>query len=78
MNELAWIMENWTEIAGVAAAFILMFDRLSKLTPTESDDKIVKNMYKLFYILGFRVRDNPGKVEKVETVVEETKVEGKA
>ena len=43
--------------AGVAALFVLCFDRLSKLTPTKSDDKIVATMYRIFTILGVRVPD---------------------
>lgn len=48
---------NWTEIAGVVAAFVLFFDRLAKLTPTESDNKIVAVFYKVFAVLGVKVPD---------------------
>jgi hypothetical protein len=45
---------------GVAAAAILLFDRLAKLTPTKSDDAILNWLYKIFAILGFKIKDNPG------------------
>lgn len=45
---------------GVAAAAVLFFDRLAKLTPTKSDDAVLNVIYKVFAILGFKVKDNPG------------------
>lgn len=58
---------NWAEIAGVAAAFVLFFDRLSKLTPTNSDDQIVASLYRIFTIFGVRVPDVQAKpVDKTD------------
>ena len=51
---------DWTAYAGVAVAFILAFEKLAKLTPTESDNKIVAGAYKLFAVLGLKVKDNAG------------------
>ena len=51
------IIANWGAYAGAAALFVLFFDRLSKLTPTNSDDKIVAALYRIFTILGVRVPD---------------------
>lgn len=51
---------DWSAYLGVAAAFILAFDRLAKLTPTETDNKIVAAAQKLFALLGAKVEDNPG------------------
>ncbi len=48
---------NWGEIGGVLAAFVLTFDRLAKLTPTDSDNKIVAALYKVFAVLGLKVPD---------------------
>lgn len=48
---------NWTELLGALAAFVLFFDRLAKLTPTESDNKLVATLYKVFAILGLKVPD---------------------
>lgn len=59
-----WLIEHWMEIAGVAAAFVLLFDRLAKLTPTLKDDQVVSTLYRLFAVLGIKVRDNPGAVPK--------------
>jgi hypothetical protein len=51
---------NWAEIAGVLAALLLTFDRLAKITPTQSDNKYVEIAYKVFAVLGIKVQDNPG------------------
>jgi hypothetical protein len=48
---------NYGEYAGVAVAFVVFFDRLAKLTPTESDNKIVSYAYKVFAVLGLKVQD---------------------
>lgn len=44
-------------LAGIAAAFVLFFDRLSKITPTQSDNKAVQVIRKVFTFLGVRVPD---------------------
>jgi hypothetical protein len=59
---MASIMEwfsaaNWGDILGATAAFMLFFDRLAKLTPTDSDNAIVATLYKVFAVLGVKVPD---------------------
>ena len=55
---LGWFSgANWEAILGVAAAFILFFDRLAKLTPSDSDNKIVALLQKIFAVLGVKVPD---------------------
>lgn len=54
---MEWFTMHWSELAGVIAAFVLFFDRLAKLTPTDSDNKVVAMAYKLFAILGLKVPD---------------------
>ena len=55
---LSWFSsQNWESVAGVAAAFILFFDRLAKLTPSNTDNMIVEFFNKLFSILGVKVPD---------------------
>lgn len=50
---------SWTELAGVAALWILTFDRLAKITPTEVDNKIAAVLltwlYRIFAVLGIKV-----------------------
>lgn len=48
---------DWAQIMGVVAALVLMFDRLAKITPTESDNKLVAAAYKVFAVLGLKVPD---------------------
>jgi len=55
---LSWFSTaNWAEIMGAAAAFLLFFDRLAKITPTDSDNAIVATLYKVFAVLGLKVPD---------------------
>ncbi len=51
---------SYTEITVAAVAFVVAFEKLAKLTPTETDNKIVGWAYKLFSILGIAVKDNQG------------------
>lgn len=53
---VSWIPSmNWAEWMGVAAAWIIAFDRLAKLTPTTKDDSILNWLYKIFAVLGVKV-----------------------
>ena len=54
-------LANWETYAGVIAAFVLLMDRIAKLTPTETDNKWMKSLYKITAVLGVKVRDNEGK-----------------
>ena len=53
----ALIEFDWPAALGVAAAFVLAFDRLAKLTPTKKDDETISKLYKLFAALGLKLRD---------------------
>ena len=57
---ITWITTHPGELAGIAAAFVLFFDRLAKLTPTTKDDGAVSLLYKVFAVLGVKVKDNSG------------------
>lgn len=54
---MEYLTTHFTEISGVAAAFILFFDRLAKLTPSESDNKILTVLNRVFTVLGVKVPD---------------------
>lgn len=56
----AYVTAHGAEFAGLAAAFIIFFDRLSKLTPTNSDNAVVEALQKVFAFFGVRVTDNLG------------------
>ena len=60
---MEWLTENWVAVAAGVSAGVLFFDRLAKLTPTKSDDALVAKLYKLFAVMGIKVKDNPGKEE---------------
>lgn len=51
------VIQNWGAYAGAAAAFVLVCDRIAKLTPTTKDDSVVNWIYKIFAILGLKVPD---------------------
>ncbi len=51
---------SWAEITAVTVAFIIAFEKLALLTPTQTDNKIVSMAHKLFSILGISVSDNTG------------------
>ncbi len=58
---MEYIVNNYGEILGTIAAFVLVCDRIAKLTPTEADNKIVekvlKVVYSIFAIAGLKVPD---------------------
>ena len=58
-----WLIENWASVAGIAAAVVLVFDRLAKLTPTNSDNAWVERLQRLFALIGLKVSDNEGAKE---------------
>lgn len=51
------VIANWGAYAGAAAGFVLAFDRLAKITPTDADNKIVAYAQKIFAFLGVKVAD---------------------
>lgn len=58
---IEYVQNNWSEIGVAIGALIFLADRIARLTPTQTDDKIVKAVYKLASVLSIRVPDNPGK-----------------
>lgn len=55
---IEFITSNYGEILGTISAFVLFFDRLAKLTPSDSDNKLVQILQKAFVVLGVKVTDN--------------------
>lgn len=47
----------WAEIAGIVALGILFFERIARLTPTKSDDKIVQAVRKVAKALSIDLPD---------------------
>lgn len=48
---------EYADYIACGVAFVIFFDRIAKLTPTESDNKIVAYAYKVFAILGLKIED---------------------
>ena len=57
---IEFVQANWMEIAVVAGGVIFLAVRIARLTPTQTDDKIVAALYKLASVLSIRVPDNMG------------------
>jgi hypothetical protein len=48
---------NWTEIAVIVGIIIALADRIARLTPTKSDDAVLKIVYRLAAMLSVKVPD---------------------
>lgn len=55
-----FVQTHWVEIGVIIGGVILVAGRIAKLTPTETDDKIVAALHKLARVLSIDVPDNPG------------------
>ena len=55
-----WIIDNWQEVGVIAALVILAGERVARLTPTETDNKVLMKVRKIAQILGIDVPNNPG------------------
>jgi hypothetical protein len=55
------VIENWPQIAGVLAAVVLLAERVARLTPTETDNRVLRKVKQLADVVGINVPDNPGK-----------------
>lgn len=54
---MEYILNNWMEIAGIAALAILIGERVALLTPTKSDDKVVQFVRKIALAVGLKFPD---------------------
>jgi len=54
----------WAEIGVAAGAIIFAFNIIAKITPTETDDKVMKAINRVATVLGVKVPDNPGKTKQ--------------
>ena len=57
---ISFITENWVEIAAALAALILAGERIARITPTETDNKVLQVIRKVANVVGINVPDNPG------------------
>ena len=64
MDIINYLVANWEQVGLLFVLQIIFFDRLSKLTPTNSDNLWVERFQKVFSFLGFRIPDNLGDIEK--------------
>ena len=53
---------SWEALSGVVAAFVLLFDRISKVLPTFSGSPFIAILQRIATFLGARVQDNLGTV----------------
>jgi len=56
-----FVTNNWEWLAGTAALVMVLAERIVRLTPTKTDDKVVNIVRKAFAVIGLLPKDNPGK-----------------
>ena len=52
---------DYAPYIAAVTALVVFAEKIAKITPTKTDDKIVGYVYKLFAVLGLKLDDNPGK-----------------
>lgn len=58
------ITNNWEWLAGTVALVLVLAERIVRLTPTQTDDKVLNVVRKFFAVVGLLPKDNPGKVDQ--------------
>jgi hypothetical protein len=61
---ITWFQANGGDLVAIAVAFIMLFERIALLTPTETDNKILEYIYKISKFLGLKFEDNTGNKDK--------------
>ena len=56
-----FVTSNWEWLAGTAALVLVLAERIVRLTPTQTDDKVLNIVRKIFAVVGLLPKDNPGK-----------------
>lgn len=54
---MEFLTQNAAEVTGIFALVILLAERVARLTPTNSDNKIVQILRKAANVLGINVPD---------------------
>jgi hypothetical protein len=49
---MTWIIANWVAILAAGSSDILVLERVAKLTPTKTDDQLLKQVFKLVRWIG--------------------------
>ena len=58
---MEWITANWAEIGVVIGFIIAAANVVARITPTETDNKVLAAIGKLASVVWIKVPDNPGK-----------------
>jgi len=66
---MEFITANWETIALVAVSVMAIADRIVLLTPTETDNKILASIRKVFKVVGLVPEDNKGAKSNTEDSV---------
>ena len=54
---IAYITDNWAEIAVVIGAVIFAAGKIADITPTETDNKILQTIRKIAAVVGVKLPD---------------------
>lgn len=52
---MEWINANWAQIVQIVSVVMLLSHLVTELTPTPKDDRVVKELYKFFELLGLKI-----------------------
>lgn len=53
---MEWVTTHWAELVVAALAVLGAASAVAKLTPTESDDKVIQKLYDVIHALGLTKR----------------------
>jgi len=57
MAAWTWVTENWTEVVAVIGAVVIVARLIVKLTPSDSDNKVVEKIVAFLKAVGLHVKD---------------------
>lgn len=55
------ILVQYAPWIAAATAAVVFAEKIARITPTETDNKVIAWVYKIFAVIGIKVEDNPGK-----------------
>jgi len=54
---MEWLQANWKEIGELVLAVLGVFSIVAKITPTQTDDKILKKLFSFVHFFGLTKKD---------------------
>ena len=54
---VSWVTEHWTEVIAVVGAVVIVARLITKLTPSDTDNKVVEKIIAFLKALGLHIKD---------------------